>query len=61
MKPSAKQLLRDAIEHVPADATVEDVMERLYFLAKVAHGTEAADRGELIPHEELEREFSASE
>jgi len=54
---AAKQLLREAVEQVPDDASVEDVMERLYFLAKVARGIDAADHGELVSHEEVEREF----
>ena len=58
---AAKQLLREAVEQVPDDASVEDVMERLYFLAKVARGIEAADRGDVIAHEDLEREFPAPE
>ena len=57
MPAPAKQLLRDAVEQVPDDATVEDVMERLYFLAKVARGLDAADRGDVVPHEDVEREF----
>ena len=51
----AKQLLRDAIEHLPEDATVEDAMDRLYFLAKVARGLDAADRGDVVSHEEARR------
>jgi predicted transcriptional regulator len=58
---AAKQLLREAVEHVPDDASVEDVMERLYFLAKVARGIDAADRGEVVSHEEIEREFPSGE
>ena len=61
MSSAAKQLLPEALEHVPDDATVEDVMERLYFLAKVARGLDAAERGDLIPHDEIEREFLAGE
>ena len=61
MTAPVKQLLRDAVEQVPDDATIEDVMERLYFLAKVAHGLEAADRGEVIDHAEIEREFPPAE
>lgn len=57
MPARAKQLLRDAIERLPEDASVEDAMERLYFLAKVARGLEAADRGETVPHDEIRREF----
>lgn len=57
MSSPAKQLLREAVEHVPEDATVEDVMDRLYFLSKVARGLEAAEQDQLIPHEDIEREF----
>lgn len=58
---AAKQLLREALDQVPDDATVEDVMERLYFLAKVARGLDAAERGDVVPHEDIEREFPAGE
>jgi len=58
---AAKQLLREAVEQVPDDASVEDVMERLYFLAKVTRGIDAADRGEVVPHEDVEREFPPGE
>jgi len=61
MTSPAKQLLREAVEHVPDDASVEDVMERLYLLAKISRGLEAADRGELVAHEEVEREFLTEE
>lgn len=61
MPAHAKQLLRDAVEHLPEDATVEDAMERLYFLAKVARGMEAADRGETVDHDEVRREFLGEE
>lgn len=55
MPAAAKQLLRDAVERLPEDATVEDAMDRLYFLAKVARGLEAVDRGDVIPHAEAHR------
>lgn len=61
MPSAAKQLLREAVERLPDDATVEDAMERLYFLAKVARGLEAADRGEVVPHEEIRQEFLRAE
>lgn len=55
MSIAAKQLLREAVERLPEDATVEDAMERLYFLAKVARGMDAADRGDVLPHDEVRR------
>ena len=35
--------------------TVEDAMDRLYFLAKVARGLEAADRGDVVSHDDARR------
>lgn len=45
-----------AIQDLPDDATVEDAMERLYFLAKVERGLEQSE-GETIPHEEIKARF----
>jgi predicted transcriptional regulator len=50
--PSAKQKVIEAVESLPSDATVEDAMERLYFLAKVQRGIEQAEAGETLSHEE---------
>lgn len=49
---SVKQKVLEAVESLPHDATVEDVMERLYFLAKIQRGLDQADAGETISHEE---------
>jgi predicted transcriptional regulator len=61
MSAHAKQLLREAVEQLPDDASVEDAMERLYFLAKVARGLEAAERGDAVSHEDVRREFLDAE
>jgi hypothetical protein len=45
-----------AIQELPEDATVEDAMERLYFLAKVERGLEQSE-GETISHEEIKARF----
>ena len=50
MSLATKQLLREVVEHLPEDATVEDAMDRLYFLTKVTRGLEAADRGDVVSH-----------
>ena len=51
---NAKQRALDAVATLPEDATFEDAMERLYFLAKVEKGLAQADAGELIPHDEVD-------
>jgi len=54
---SPKQLALKAIEDLPADATIEDAMERLYFLAKVYRGLADADAGRFVSHEEVKARF----
>jgi hypothetical protein len=52
----AKGEIVRAIQELPDDATVEDAMERLYFLAKVERGLEQSE-GETISHEEIKARF----
>lgn len=52
---SMKQKVIEAVESLPADATVEDAMERLYFLAKVQRGLDQADAGETMSHDEARK------
>ncbi len=54
-RQSAKQRVLEAVEALPADATIEDAMERLYFLAKIQRGLDQADAGETITHEEAKK------
>jgi predicted transcriptional regulator len=52
---SVKQRVLEAVEALPADATIEDAMERLYFLAKIQRGLEQADAGDTMTHEEAKK------
>ena len=54
-RASAKELLKEAVEQLPSDATVEDAMERLYHLAKIEKGREDAATGMTLSHEEVGR------
>lgn len=55
MGQTAKDLLRETVDKLPANASVEDAMERLYFLAKIERGLEQANAGKTISHEEMRR------
>jgi predicted transcriptional regulator len=55
---SAKQRVIEAVQGLPADATVEDAMERLYFLAKIERGLADADAGRVVSHEDIRARFS---
>lgn len=45
----------EAIRELPPDATVDDAIERLLFLAKIEAGLTELDQGKGIPHDEVKR------
>ena len=52
---TTKDRVLDAVQQLPADATVEQAMERLYFIAKVEEGLRQANAGKLVNHEDVKR------
>lgn len=46
-----------AIQDLPENATVEDAMERLYFLAKIERGLAQSESNETISHDEIKVRF----
>ena len=56
-EPSPKQLALQAVEQLPDDATLEDAMERLYFLEKIERGRTDVREGRTVAHDEVEQRF----
>jgi len=54
-EPRVKERVMEAVRGLPDDATVEDAMESLYFLAKVEEGLRQAEAGQTIAAEEAKR------
>jgi predicted transcriptional regulator len=54
-----KKLVLDAINELPDEASLEEIAERVDFLAAVQRGLDQLDRGESIPHEEIKRQLAA--
>jgi predicted transcriptional regulator len=50
-----KQRILDALSDLAEDASVEEAIERLYFLAKTEKGLGQLDAGESLDHEEVKR------
>ena len=50
-----KQRIVQAVQQLPDDATVEDAIERLCFIAKVKKGLTQIDDGQAVSHEEAKR------
>lgn len=55
MGQTAKDLLRETVDKLPADASVEEAMERLYFLSKIERGLQQAEAGKTVSHEDVRR------
>ena len=54
---SPKERILEALQDLPADATIDDAIERLVFLARVDEGLAELDAGKGVPHEDVKRRF----
>ena len=50
-----KQAAKDLIEHLPDQASWNDIMYELYVKQKIEAGIKAAAEGRTVPHEEVKR------
>jgi predicted transcriptional regulator len=55
---TAKQKVMQAMEVLPDDASIEDAMERLLFLAKIERGIQQADAGQTISHDQVKERMA---
>ena len=53
-----KDKVIELIKALPDDVTVDDIMEEIYFKSQVDEGLAQLDRGEGIPHEDVEKRMS---
>lgn len=54
---SAKEAARQIIEHLPEQATWDDIMYELYVKQKIEEGLTDIEAGRTIPHEEVKAEL----
>lgn len=47
---TTKEKVLHAVQELPDNASIEDAMERLVFLAKIERGIREADVGNTVPH-----------
>ena len=61
--PATKQRVRDLLERLPDDCSLDDVVYHLYVIQKIEAGLADAEAGRLIPHDvvaaELRRKWTA--
>ena len=52
---TAKEEVRDLLEQLPEDASLEDIQYHIYVRQKIEKGLEAAHDGRVFSQEEVER------
>jgi predicted transcriptional regulator len=52
---TTKEKVLQAVNNLPDDASIEDVMDRLLLLAKIERGLQQADAGQTIAHSEVKK------
>jgi predicted transcriptional regulator len=56
---SNKEIVEDLLQRIPDGASLNDIAQKIEFIAAVQQGLDELDRGERIPIEEVERELSS--
>ena len=55
---SAKEFVIQVLDSLPDDCTVEDIQYELYVRQSIQKGEDAAENGQILPHEEVMREMA---
>jgi predicted transcriptional regulator len=50
---TVKEKVVHAVQELPEDASIEDAMERLFFLSKIEKGIQQADSGQTLSHDQV--------
>ena len=56
---SSKQLVLELIRTLPEETTLDEIREQIALLAAIRRGEEAADAGQVVPHEEVKQRLAA--
>ena len=54
-----KEIVIETIRALPDNCTLDEIAERIRFMAAVQKGLDDLDRGEGIPHEEIKRQLAS--
>lgn len=55
MAESAKEIVKQALDRMPDDATVEEALERILFISQIENGVAEADSGKMLSSEEVRK------
>jgi len=55
---TVKDKVIHAVQNLPENASIEDAMERLFFLSKIEKGIQQADSGQTLSHAQVKERMS---
>lgn len=55
---SDKETVLDVVRKLPDDASLQSIAEEIELLAAIREGEEAADKGQVTPHDEVKQRFN---
>lgn len=56
---SQKEIVLEAVRDLPDDCSMDEIADRIEFLAAVQKGLDQLDRGEGIPHDVVKKQLAA--
>jgi len=56
---SQKERVLEAIQELPDDASMDQIADRVEFIAETQKGIADIDRGDTIPHDEVKKQLAA--
>ena len=54
-----KEIVLETIRALPDDCTLDEIAERIRFMAAIHKGLDELDKGEGIPHEEIKKQLAS--
>ena len=52
-EPTLKQKVLNSIEKLPQNASLDDIIERIYFIHKIEVGLKQVEQGDVVKHEDV--------
>lgn len=56
---SQKELVLEAIQELPDDVSIDQITDRVEFMAAIQKGIDDIDRGDTVPHEAIKKQLAA--
>ena len=54
-----KEIVLETIRALPDDCTLDEIAERIRFMAAIQKGLDELDKGEGIPHDEVKKQLAS--